>query len=83
MALEFMHAEMLQQLRKKQASNETIDKYEIAWASAMRNSGLPIPCPHCFINGHLSRLNPLKDEGGTSAARCIDCKIKFEWSSPE
>lgn len=82
MALENMHDEMLRQLKKLAASNETIGKYESVWTTAMRNSGLPIPCPSCFIKGELSRLSPLKDEGDISAAKCVDCKTKFEWSSP-
>ena len=82
MALENMHDEMLRQLKKSAASNETIDKYESVWTSAMRNSGLPIPCPSCFIKGDVFRLSPLKDEGDISAARCVDCKTKFEWPNP-
>jgi hypothetical protein len=83
MALENMHDEMLRQLKKSAALNETIDKYESVWTSATRNSGLPIPCPSCFIKGSVSRLSPLKDESGISSARCSDCKTKYEWRSPE
>ena len=83
MALEFMHEEMQRQLREKTASNETIEKYEIVWSSAMRNSNQPIPCPLCFIQGSVARLKPLRDESNISSARCESCKSKFEWSSPE
>jgi len=83
MALENMHKEMIRQLKKSAASNETIDKYESVWVSAMRNSGLPIPCPSCFIAGNVSRLSPLKDDRGISSARCDHCRTKYEWQSPE
>ena len=83
MALDFMHDEMLKQLMKNSASHVAIDKYEIVWASAMRNISLPIPCPTCFIKGSISRLSPLRDEGGVSSARCVGCKTKFEWPSAE
>jgi len=83
MALEFMHKEMLKQLKKLSATNEVTDKYESAWSSATRNTGLPIPCPSCFIQGILSRLSPLKDEGFASSARCVNCKTKYEWQNPD
>jgi hypothetical protein len=83
MALEFMHKEMLSQLSKNNASIETIERYEIVWASAMRNSGQPIPCPSCFVLGEISRLNPLSDLKELSSAKCSSCKTKFYWPSPE
>jgi len=83
MPLEFMHNELLKQLKNNSASLETVDKFEIAWAAAMRNSGLPIPCPACFMKGSICRLSPLKDENKTSSARCVQCKTKYEWPSPD
>lgn len=70
MALEFMHKEMQRQLKEKSESNETIEKYEIIWSSAMRNNNHPIPCPLCFIQGSVTRLKPLRDEINISSARC-------------
>jgi hypothetical protein len=83
MALEFMHKAMLNQLQKNHASLDSVEKYEVVWASAMRNSGLPIPCPSCFVLGEISRLKPLPDQKGLSSARCLSCKTKFDWPSPE
>lgn len=83
MALEFMHKAMLKQLQKNNASLDSLEKYEVVWASAMRNSGLPIPCPSCFVLGEISRLKPLPDLKGLSSARCLSCKTKFDWPSPE
>lgn len=83
MALENMYEEMFKQLQKSYASNETLDSYATAWASAIKNTGLPIPCPNCFVGGKISRLSPLNDKDGISSARCLDCKEKFEWVSPE
>lgn len=83
MALEFMHNEMIRQLNKISAPQETIDKYDGVWAAAMRNNALPIPCPPCFIAGNVSRLSPLRDDRGISSARCDHCRTKFEWRSPE
>jgi hypothetical protein len=83
MTLEFMHVEMLRWLRENATSPDKIDQYQEAWETAMLNSGKPIPCPSCFTAGRIARLTPLPDSGGTSTAKCISCKSKFEWPSPD
>lgn len=83
MALENMYVVMLRWFQEKSASSEIIDRYHAAWVKAMQNSGEPLPCPSCFVDGTISRLSPLPDSHGMSAAKCIFCKSKFEWPSPD
>ena len=80
MEYEIMLKEILSQLRKNNASIETIEKFEIVWASAMRNSGQPIPCASCFILEEISYLDLLPSQKGLLSERCLSCKTKFEFA---
>ena len=82
MALEGMHHVLLRFLREKGAVQFVIDAWESAWDQAQRFPDEPLPCPECFLDGSLQRLELLPSAGHLVVARCEACHIKFEFAWP-
>lgn len=82
MAPEGMHHVLLGYLRQKGAVQFVIDAWESAWYQAQRFPDEPLPCPECFLDGSLQRLELLPSVGPLVVARCEACRIKFEFSGP-
>lgn len=80
MAMEYMHDELLSQLKAYGATDEQIDAWREQWHVAVESAGDPLPCPKCFCEGQpTGRLQPLPAEPKRAKSKCAACKTYFEY----
>ena len=80
MALEYMHDELLRQLKSYGATNEQVDAWEAQWRAAVASAGDPLPCPKCFYGGLVTgHLQALHAEPKRARSKCAICKTYFEY----
>ncbi|NDZ15881.1 hypothetical protein GXN78_23975 [Variovorax sp. WS11] len=77
MAFEGMHRELLSHLQAKRAEQPLIGAWEKAWRDAQTSAGEPIPCPECFLERRMAKLDPLPSYGTFGQARCSSCGTVF------
>lgn len=82
MALEYMLQEMLNELRRANATEGQIRDYRDSWNSALQNRGEPLPCPRCFLAGVLGRLKPISEKNDWATEVCQSCRATFQHPSP-
>lgn len=79
MALEYMHDDLLNQLKSYGATNAQQDAWEVLWQTAVASAGDPLPCPKCFYDGSaIGRLKSLPAEPKQARCKCTSCKTHFE-----
>jgi hypothetical protein len=80
MAMEYMHDELLSQLKAYGASDEQINEWQEQWYSSVESAGDPLPCPKCFYEGQpIGHLQPLPAEPKHAKSKCAACKTYFEY----
>lgn len=83
MGLELMRDEMVCQISARSATDTQVAAYLAGWNDAIEDSGKPLPCPSCYMEGEIRRLKSISDEGGVTIVRCEHCHQIFEFESPE
>jgi len=80
MALEYMHDELLKQLKSYGATNAQLDAWEVRWRAALASGGDPLPCPKCFYDSlAIGHLKSLPAEPKHAKCKCASCKTYFEY----
>ena len=80
MAMEYMHDELLNQLKAYGASDAQIAAWQEQWRSALVNRNEPLPCPNCFYQGQpTGRLQPIPASPKRAKVKCAVCKTYFEF----
>jgi hypothetical protein len=80
MAMEYMHDELLNQLKMYGATDKQIDAWRDQWRSAVESAGDPLPCPKCFYEGQpTGQLQSLPAEPKHAKSKCAVCKTYFEY----
>src|ERR1700761_7559446 len=81
MTLEAMHQAMENELTSQGAPGEKVAAYDAAWKHATATPGRdkPLPCPLCFMQGEISVLSLLPDDGDHAQATCATCGEFFYW----
>lgn len=83
MDIQSMRTEMQDWLKVRGASATVLESYAEHWNEAVRGAPSPPegPCPSCFQNGSLAIAESLDGDGVMSRAQCIDCGVRFLWTS--
>jgi hypothetical protein len=80
MAMEYMHDELLNQLKAYGASDVQIDAWREQWRAAVESAGDPLPCPKCFYEGlPTGRLQSQPAAPKRAKTKCAVCKTYFEY----
>lgn len=80
MVLEYMHNELLKQLKSYSATNAQLAAWEVEWQTAVSSAGDPLPCPKCFYDGlFIGHLQSLPAEPRRAKCKCASCKTYFEY----
>lgn len=80
MAMEYMHDELLNQLKAYGASDAQIDAWREQWRAAVESAGDPLPCPKCFYEGQpTGRLQSQPAAPKRAKSKCAVCKTYFEY----
>lgn len=77
----FMLPEMLKEIRLRGGTEDQVSAYLIEWNKAIANQAIPIPCPLCFLKGHIQPLIPIR-KGGEDLVRCMRCREFFVYDAP-
>ncbi len=83
MVLEYMHAEMIQQIRGQLGTEAQVEAYSREFNKAKNSAGDPLSCPIFYLKkGELNRLKANRDDkNGVSTVRCESCHQEFEFTS--
>lgn len=80
MAMEYMHDELLNQLKAYGATDAQIDEWREEWRAALESTGDPLPCPKCFYEGQpTGRLQAMPAPPKRAKSKCAVCKTYFEY----
>ena len=80
MAMEYMHDELLHQLKAYGATEAQIDAWREQWHAAVESAGDPLPCPKSFYEDQpTGRRQSLPAEPKRAKSKCAVCRTYFEY----
>ena len=80
MFTETMRAYLEAYLKAHGADKTAPLRWNALWDKA-RETSMPAPCPSCFLDGRITGVISMLDEGGKTGAYCKVCKNTFAWPS--
>lgn len=80
MTLNLLRETMRRHLQQRGARPEAIDTFLSRCDSALAaDSAAPLPCPDCYVDGEVSRLQRIPSPAGVGIVRCASCSAEFEF----
>jgi len=80
MTLKLLRDTMRTKLAEQGAAPEVAEGYLSRWDAALESdSGAPLPCPGCYLQGTVSRLRRVPSPAGVGMLECPACSAAFEF----
>jgi hypothetical protein len=80
MTLNLLRETMCRHLRQRGARREAIDTYLSRCDAALAaDNAAPLPCPDCYVDGEVSRLQRIRSPAGVGIVRCVSCGAEFRF----
>jgi hypothetical protein len=80
MTLRLLQDTVRRHLNDRGASPDAVETYLARWDAALEtDSGAPLPCPDCYMEGSVVRLRRLPSPAGVGILQCPSCSATMEF----